>query len=111
MRRSPADHRCTYLVIVDEETLTNDELHEFATYLSFIGVADLDVVIVDASRALERNRRVLRWVGRHIPARSQHRGPGGAIDPMRAAIDVAGCEKVIVADDRVRYGEEALEDM
>ena len=99
-----------YLVIL-EESLPIDQLRDFAAYLSLVSVADFDVVVVDDSPSMELNGSVLRWVGRHLAARPQHRAPGGEIDPIRAAIDVAACEKVIVADRQVRYCEEALEDL
>lgn len=113
MKRHPGDRRCTYLISLENHCASPEELRELAEYLSFLSVADFDVVVVDASplRLLERNRRVLRWVARHVPARPQHRAPNGELDPVRAAIDAAACEKVIVADARVRYAEESLDDM
>lgn len=113
MKRNPRDRRATYLVTLQQHVATPAELQDLAEYLSWLSVAGFDVVIVDASplRIVERNRRVLRWVGRHVVARPQHRAPSGEIDPVRAAIDVAACEKIIVADDRVRYSEEGLDDM
>lgn len=112
MKRNPRDRRCTYLITL-EHVATLDQLYQLADYLSFLTVADLDVVVVDGSplRLLERNRQVLRWVARHVTARPPHRAPSGQLDPVRAATDVAACEKVIVADDQVRYSEEALDDM
>ena len=113
MKRLPADRRCTYLITLESHCATREELQELAEYLSFLSVADFDVVVVDASplRLVDRNRRVLRWVGRHVQVRAQHRAPNGELDPVRAAIDTAACEKVIVADARVRYSEESLDDM
>ena len=111
--RNPADRRCTYLLVLEHETLSHDELRALAAYLSGMAVADCDVVIVDGSPLplFERNRRTLRWTGRHIAARPKHRGAGGALDPIRAAIDLGTCERVIVAGGKVRYSEEALSSM
>src|SRR5437870_936930 len=113
MKHQPGDRRCTYLVILENNQSPLTDLRELAEYLSFVSICDFDVVAVDGSPLpfFERNRRVLRWVARHIAARAQHRGISGAIDPVRAAIDVAGCERIIIADERVRYCEESLEDM
>ena len=105
--RSSADRRCSYLVVLDNEFSSIDELRELAAYLSNLAVSDFEVIVVDASLppALEQNRRVLRWVGRHVIARPQH------LDPIRAAIDLASCEKVIVADAHVRYSDSALDEI
>jgi hypothetical protein len=108
--RTPADRRCTYLLVIEHETLTPGDLRGLGGYLSGLSVADCDVVIVDGSpRPLfERNRRTLRWVGRHVAVRAKHRAPNGCIDPIRAAVDLAACEKVIIAGTKVRYAGEAL---
>jgi hypothetical protein len=114
MRHSPSrEQRCTYLVILENESASLDDLREFAGYLSDLLLADFEVVIVDASSppALEANRRVLRWVARYVVARPQHRHARGGIDPIRAAMDVAACDKVIVAHARVRCSEESLDDV
>lgn len=113
MKRQSRDRRCTYLVTLEQHIATLQEVQELAQYLSLVSVADFDVVIIDdsPSRLIERNRNVLRWVGRYVQARPQHRGVSGRLDPVRAAVDVAECEKVIVADHRVRYGEGSLDDL
>src|SRR5829696_3924262 len=91
MKRAPGDRRCTYLVTLDRPSAPLAELRDFAEYLALVGSADIDVVVVDASPAdvFDENRRVLRWVSRHIAARPQHRGAAGALDPVRTAIDAA----------------------
>jgi len=105
------DRRCSYLVVVEDEQVADPR--EFASYLSDLGVAKCDVVIVDASseHTFARHRRVLCWVGRHVAPGPRHRDAFGRVDPVRAALDLAGCDKVIIADPNVRYGVEALADL
>src|SRR5436190_16256372 len=109
--RNLLDRRCSYLVVVDENGV--GDLREFAAYLSTLGVAKCEVIILDGSseHTFARHRRVLCWVGRHVAARPRHRNLAGTIDPLRAALDLASCEKVIVADAHVRYGAKALDDL
>ena len=109
--RSPGDRRCTYLVPLESASASTDDLRDFAAYLCKLAVSDFDVLIVDGSlpTALERNRQVLRWVGRHVLARPEHLNPDGSIDPVRAATDLTACDKVIVADAQVRYSDEAID--
>jgi len=113
MKRNPRYRRGTYLIALEPRIATFDEMPELAEYLSFIAVADFDVVVIDASplHLVERNRRILRWVARHVAARQQHRTPWGQFDAVRAAIDAAACDKVIVAGPEVRYSEESLDDL
>ncbi|HEY8133848.1 MAG TPA: hypothetical protein VII12_18360 [Thermoanaerobaculia bacterium] len=109
--RSPGERSCTYLVALEGDCASADDLRELAAYLSNLAVSDFDVVIVDGSRppTLDRNRQTLRWVGRHVVAGPQHLTADGSIDLIRAAVDLATCDKVIVADAQVRYSDEAID--
>jgi hypothetical protein len=111
--RDPSTRRCTYLVVLERETMVPDELRSLATYLSGLAVLDCDVLVVDGSPLpqFERDRRSLRWVGRHVAALPRYRGPSGTIDPIRVAIELSACERTIVADGNVRYSAEALDSM
>lgn len=108
--RTPHDRHCSYVLVIGSSAASPGELRELAGYLSTIGVAGCEVVILDPSPRLqfELNARVLRWVGRHVAVGPEHRSPGGAIDLVRAAAALAGCEKVIVAAEDVRYTAEAI---
>ncbi|MCU1349449.1 MAG: hypothetical protein JWO56_2479 [Acidobacteria bacterium] len=95
---APHDRRCTYVVPLGETAGGSvDELRTLAAYLSTLSVANCDVLILDAasSELFERNRTILRWVGRHVAT--------GPRDPVRAAVALAACEKVILAGADVRY--------
>ncbi len=92
---------CTYTVAIDGD-FGDDDLRSLARYLSTLGLAGCEVLIVDGSspRQFEERRRILRWVGRHVAA--------GGVDVVHAAVDLAGCEKVIVASADARYGVEQV---
>ena len=106
----PQDRRCSYVVVVENAAASASELRDLAGYLSTLGVAGCDVVVLDPSPRLqfELNARILRWVGRHVAVRPEHRAHTGAIDPVRTAATLAACEKVIVAAEDVRYTPEAI---
>jgi hypothetical protein len=111
--RNPQERRCTYLVVIEGDRETRGDLHDLASYLSTISVAGCEVVLVDASASqiFENNRRVLRWVGRHLAVRPRYRSFAGGIDIVRTAADVSNCDKVIVADANVRYDTSTLENL
>lgn len=102
--RSHPDRRCAYVIALERSEGAASDLASLAGYLSNLGVIGCEVIVVDGSprEIFEENRRVLRWVARHITPRMAHRHPPG-IDPVAAAIDFAAHEKVIVADEAVRY--------
>ena len=106
--RAHRDRLASYLVILDRGTT---DVTEFAAYLSTIAAAGFEVILAELPDAFDENDRVLRWVGHHVRIRPQHRSFTGAIDPLRVAMDVATCDKVIVADERVRYSVNALHEI
>ena len=103
--RTQPDRRCSYVVAIERSGGAADDLAPFAQYLSNLGVNGCEVIVVDGSprEQFEANRSFLCWVARHVAPRVQHRHACG-IDPVQAAIDFAAQEKVIVADEAVRYG-------
>ena len=59
--RNPPDRRCTYLIVIEQETLAPDDLRTLSSYLSGLSLIDCDVVVLDGSPLplFERNRRSL----------------------------------------------------
>jgi hypothetical protein len=108
-RKNSQDRRCSYVVTL-ATTATENDVQELALYLSSLAAADCDVVVLDPSPRFlfEQNRRVLRWVGRHVAVTAEHCHTNGELDGIRAAAAHAACEKVIVADADVRYTPEAI---
>jgi hypothetical protein len=104
------EHQCSYVVVAESATASPDALRQFANYLSTLGLADTEVVVIDPSPRLqfELNARIVRWVARHLPVRQEYLSPGGTIDIVRTAMMAASCEKVIVATEDVRYTPEAI---
>ncbi|HVX30360.1 MAG TPA: hypothetical protein VHA53_07765, partial [Nitrolancea sp.] len=92
------------MIAIERSEAAAGDLEPLASYLSNLGVIGCEVIVVDGSprEVFDENRRVLRWVSRHVAPRPQHRHAPG-IDPIAAAIDFASHEKVIVADEAVRY--------
>jgi hypothetical protein len=105
--RAQGDRLASYVVILDprrQDRLRPTSLTDFAAYLSTVAVAGLEVIVAELPETFDDNDQVLRWVGHHVRIRPQHRSLSGTIDPLRVAMDVASWDKVIVADERVRYG-------
>ena len=115
--RTARDRRCTYVVALAHDSLPHgsspEQRRELAAYLSSLGVAGCEVIILDDAPAeeLTANARLFRWVGRHQSGRSLPHNAEGELDLIRAAADLAGCEKVIVAAEDVRYSIEAIDEI
>jgi len=105
-QNQPVERRCSYVVPIEQRTASIPEAQSLSAYLSTLNVAHCDVVILDSSpsEVYDQLHRVFRWVARHVAV------PAGA-DPVRCAVELAGCEKVIVAQPEVRYAPADLEQM
>lgn len=108
--RNAQDCRCSYVVVVEGAASSATDLRELGNYLSTLGTAGCDVVVLDPSPRMvfEENGRILRWVARHVPVRPEHCTSAGTLDRLRAAAAVAATEKVIVASEDVRYTPAAI---
>jgi hypothetical protein len=108
--RKARDCRCSYVVVIARDREADNDLRDLAAYLSTLSLAGCEVIVVDGSPApvFEKNSRILRWVSGHIAARPQHHNFSGAIDVVRTAIDVSSCDRIIVAEENVRYDEKAV---
>lgn len=93
--KTKSDRRCTYVVALPPETRGFD-LRPFSEYLSTLGVAGCEVIVLDSTEAFEEHCRVFRWVARHVAVPEP-------IDVVRTAADLASCEKIIIAGENVRY--------
>lgn len=104
--RKPQERRCSYVVPIQKAAGCIGDIRSLAAYLSAVGVADCDVVVLDGSspEVFEEHHDVLRWVARHLAV------PPGC-DRVRFAAESVACEKVIVAGEEVRYGPEDVERM
>jgi hypothetical protein len=102
---------CSYIVVHDDAAASADDLRSFAAHLSTLSVAGCEVVVVDDTPSFDRNRRLFRWVGRHVAALPRHRSLRGAVDPVRAALDLATGEKIVVGNARVRHDADTIASM
>lgn len=110
-QRQSVARRCSYVVVLDDPSFDTNAVRDFANYLSGVGVTGCEVIVIDDTPSCDCNRRILRWVARHVTVLPRHRSLSGAADPIRAAVDLASCEKVIVASPRVRYAPDLIDRM
>jgi hypothetical protein len=79
-------------------------IDELATYLR--ALTDIaEVIVVDGSDApiFEHHGRTLRAPIRHLPVGAQLHGRSGKVNGVLTGVSVAGHERVVLADDDVRY--------
>jgi hypothetical protein len=85
-------------------------IEELAGYLRLL-VSDVDeVLVIDGSPAplFERHAAALRDVARHLPPHPDLDFRMGKVNGVITGVREASCQRVIVADDDVRYDQSAL---
>lgn len=93
-----ADCRCSYVISIEKTTACASDLRSLADYLSILDTHGCDVIVLDSSEreVFEENRRVLRWVARHVAVRQP-------LDLVRTSAELARTEKIVIAREDVRY--------
>jgi Glycosyltransferase like family 2 len=99
--------RATYLLPI--RWREDEDLAELTEYLR--GLPDwLEIVIVDGSPfpLFEQHARAWAKLGRHIRPDPELATPMGKVGGVLTGLREAGCERVVIADDDVRYDEPDL---
>jgi hypothetical protein len=89
----------------------NRGLEDLAAYLARIATELTEVVVVDGSppEVFARNRATLAGFCRHIPPDPEHRFLMGKVDGVTTGVVSARSDRVVIADDDVRYDRASLE--
>lgn len=98
----------SYVLPIKSAEGPDPELTQYLTFLS--GVVD-DVVLVDGSApdVFDRQHRAWASLARHVPVAAGRVTAMGKVGGVLTGVDLARHERVIVADDDVRYDRAGLE--
>jgi hypothetical protein len=83
---------------------------ELAEYLAGIAPLVAEVIVVDGSEPEVFAANAAAWgeLVRHVPPGEGETWLMGKVAGVRTGVELASCERVVIADDDVRYGPEAL---
>lgn len=81
------------------------EIAEFAAYFRDLAAAGCDVLIVDGSPAavFEQHREAWSALGTHVGVDPQYRYLNGKVNGVHTGVALSRCERIILADDDIRY--------
>ena len=84
---------------------SSERIHELGRYLESIGGLVEEVIVVDGSpdAAFERHHALLRDICRHIKPHADLAFLMGKVNGVTTGVREARCQKVVIADDDVRY--------
>jgi hypothetical protein len=97
--------RCTYLLPIRRVRAGRAEAERFAAYFRGLAEAGCDVLVVDGSppEVFEAHARAWEGACRHVAVSPNYRYLNGKVNGVHTGVDLARCERVVLADDDIRY--------
>jgi hypothetical protein len=85
--------------------LNHEEVRDFTLYFEMLSQAGCEVLVVDGSapEVFAEHERAWRNVCRHAPVDSKYTYLNGKVNGVHTGVDLAHCERIIMADDDIRY--------
>lgn len=104
---------CTYLLPFRRSSFQEEEVGELARYLERLAVSGGEVLVVDGSPApiFEQHHAVLVSTCRHVPVDRRFGFLNDKVNGIYTGVGLASSEKIILADDDVRYTAAGLNKM
>ncbi|CAN5427114.1 hypothetical protein BH18VER1_BH18VER1_09490 [soil metagenome] len=98
-------NRCTYLLPIRRSVFSESEAQEFATYFGSLRAADCEVIVVDGSPDEVFTQHAQIWSAevRHGSVDRRFGYMNDKVNGIHTGVERASCEKIILADDDIRY--------
>lgn len=102
--------RCTYLLPIRRVRAHADEIEAFAQYFRSLAHSGCEVIVVDGSPAevFAEHDRAWGKLCRHSTVDSQYKYLNGKVNGVHTGVDLASSEKIVLADDDIRYTSEEI---
>lgn len=99
------DFRCTYLLPIRRVGLNRDEAADFARYFQTLTEAGCEVLVVDGSpsEVFAAHAHAWRDVCRHVAVNPAYTYLNGKVNGVHTGVDLANSERIVLADDDIRY--------
>ena len=102
--------KCSYLLPIRRTVFSITEAKNFATYFQALRAAGCEVIVIDGSYPAVFTRHAVIWgsICRHHPVNRRFTYLNDKVNAIHTGIAIAANEKIILADDDVRYGAEEI---
>lgn len=97
--------QCTYLLPIRRTRIDRLEIAGFNEYFHMLKAAGYEVLVVDGSpgHVFRAHAHAWRESARHVEVDPQFRFLNGKVNGVHTGVALAQCEKIILADDDIRY--------
>lgn len=104
---------CTYLLPIRRSAFSADEAQEFARYFESLGAAGCEVMVADGSpdEVFAAHEEVWRSICRHEAVDRRFGYLNDKVNGIHTGVERASLEKIILADDDIRYTAPDIEKM
>ncbi|MDX6692592.1 MAG: hypothetical protein QOF02_195 [Blastocatellia bacterium] len=101
---SSRESRCAYLLPLRRVRFDDAEAAEFASYFRLLARAGCDVLVVDGSppEVFAAHERAWQGLCRHVAVNPKYNYLNGKVNGVLTGVDLANCERIILADDDIR---------
>jgi hypothetical protein len=100
--------RCTYLLPIRRARADGAEAEDFARYFRRLARSGCEVLVVDGSppEVFEEHARAWRGACRHAAVDPKYTYLNGKVNGVHTGVGLAACERILLADDDIRYTSE-----
>jgi hypothetical protein len=102
--------RCAYLLPIRRVRVDAEEAAELARYFESLQRMGCEVLVVDGSpmEVFAQHERAWRGVCRHVTVDPAYNYLNGKVNGVHTGVDLASCERIVLADDDIRYTPEDI---
>jgi hypothetical protein len=96
---------CSFIVPIRRVRFDPLEVERLADYFKLLRLAGCEVLIVDGSPKpiFEEHRKSWQGFSRHLAPDPKYTYLNGKVNGVHTGVDLASCERIILADDDIRY--------
>jgi hypothetical protein len=107
------DFVCSFIVPIRRVQVDPIEVERLADYFKLLRLAGCEVLLVDGSPKpiFEEHRKSWQSLSRHIAPDAKYTYLNGKVNGVHTGVDLASCERIILADDDIRYSAGDVERM
>lgn len=104
---------CSFIVPIRRVQVDSLEIKRLSNYFRTLDEAGCEVLIVDGSprSVFEEHAKSWQTVSKHVAPDPKYTYLNGKVNGVHTGIDLASCERIILADDDIRYTAAAVNRM